>query len=133
MAGHIDLGDNLDAEALAEGHDLADCCFAVVAAGRLRAAAQQRRQRLAVTAPGTNRGQRRVGVDLNAPGLILAEVGKLTPEVEADADEAILLFGAMEQEVKRCRAIISSQTLNATRGVFQATMGTGSDGQASDT
>ena len=58
-------GDDADAKAL-----LAE----VISAGGLRAGAQQRRQSLAMTTPGADLGQLGIGVDLDAPGLVLGQM-----------------------------------------------------------
>ena len=74
MAGHVDLRHHLDAEPAGQRDDLADRRLAVVAAGALRPRAEQRRHFQPMAAPGADFRQLRIGVDLDAPGLVVRQM-----------------------------------------------------------
>ena len=88
VAGHVDFGDDGNGQVIGQGHDVAHHGLGIIAASRLRARAEQRRQRLAVAAPGGDFGQRGIGVDLEPPGFVLGEMPmelvQLVPGHDAD-------------------------------------------------
>ena len=98
MAGNVDLGHHGDAEARGIGDDLADRRLGVVAAHRLGARAEQRGHREAMAAPGADLGERRIGLDLDPPGLVIGEMPveavQLVPG--EDAQEGLDLAGRIE-------------------------------------
>ena len=74
MAGNVDFRDHFDAETSGERHEAAHRVFCVEAAIFLRAGAEQRRNGQAVAAPRADLGQRRIGVDFDAPGLVVGQM-----------------------------------------------------------
>jgi hypothetical protein len=74
MAGDVDLGHDVDAEILREVDNVAHRVLCVIAPAPLRPRAEQRRDGKPVAAPRGDLGQLREGVDLDAPGFVVAQV-----------------------------------------------------------
>ena len=74
VAGNVDFRDDGDGQAIGQRNDLTGDVLGIVATGGLWTRAQQRRQGLAVTAPGADLGQLGECLDLDAPGFVFGQV-----------------------------------------------------------
>ena len=74
VTGHVDLRHDIDAEILRQVNDVANRVLGVVAAIGFGPGTEQRWQHFPVTAPGGVLRQRRIGVDLDTPRLVVAQV-----------------------------------------------------------
>ena len=121
MARHIDLRNDLDAEILAHRDDVADGVLGVIAAGFIRRRAEQRRHRLAMTAPGGDLRQLRIGLDLDPPSLVVREVPVQHVELVPGQDSDELLDLLAREEPPRHVEVAAAPAHG--RLVFDATRG----------